>query len=123
MSKTLVLRYSKEDDYDNNIFVASNLSDKPEMKASFSTLKQYYEKLQSMELGSFLPIYCKEDFSSIRFKKNYKHKNFTPGNIYEITYEIRIVEREGKKYCNCHILNTKLATRAEPVDKGELFTL
>jgi hypothetical protein len=124
MSKTLTLRFQKEDQYDNMIFVASNESSNEGMRDAFAVLENYYKKLTCMiDLSSFLPIYCKDNYASIRFKKNYKHKNFIPNSVYDIDFEVRIVNRNNVKYCNCFITHTKLVKKATVIDRGELLTL
>jgi hypothetical protein len=123
-SNQLTLRFSKKDVYGNYIFVASEESSNPAMVESFNTLSKYQDKLQSVEgLKSFLPIYSKETFSSIRFKKNYKIEEFVKNSIYSISFDVRIVEREGVKFCNCFISDALLLETPVEIDRGELFTL
>ncbi len=68
MSILLNLRYQKCDQFRNNIFIVSQKYD--EEKEAFEKLKKLEEKLKSLNVGTFLPVYFNEDlgYCTIRFK-------------------------------------------------------
>lgn len=120
MSKILIIRFQKFDKFNNPIFCASK--DNPEEKETFKTLKQWYEKLDDKNYGTFLPVYSTNKFASIRFKSNSKYNHMTERNIYKVSFNMMINEREGKTYVNCYIENLKLERR-ETVDRGKIIDL
>jgi len=120
MSTTMQLRFQKIDPYKNSIFIVS--PNKPEEKDGFDRLTKFYEALKNQNITTFLPIYATADFSTIRFKPNNKF-NFAENNMYELEFNIRKREYEGKDYVSCFVNKSKLVKKAEPLDYGELLKL
>jgi hypothetical protein len=122
MSKTLTIRFSKFDQYSNAVFTASN---KPEEAISYNILKKYYQKLVDKEYDTFLPIYYSEEheYTTIRLKKSEKYNKMKPGNVYELKYNIKTVNKDSKIYVNCFISGMKLIKKAPTVNEGETVDL
>ena len=113
----MIIRFQKEDQYGNAIFIASL-----EEKDGYETITGFYESLKKMELTTFLPIYSTPTFATIRFKPNRKFK-FVEHNTYALTFEVRKKNHKDKDYISCYILNSKLDSVAEPRDYGEVIVL
>ncbi len=122
MSTTLFLRFSKFDVYQNPVFVASSDSPNTEEHASYEVLKTYFTNLQKKGISTFLPIFQRGPFASIRFKKHYQHTHMVPNNIYEVSFEIRRQTRDGKQYVNCFIQGLKIERKVS-IDRGEVLDL
>ena len=114
------LRFQKIDQYKNSIFIVG--FNKPEEKDSFDRLTKFHEALQNQNISTFLPIYATADYATIRFKPNTKF-NFVEGNTYEVEFNIRKKEYEGKDYISCFVNKSKLIRKAQPIDYGELMQL
>ena len=114
------LRFQKVDQYKNSIFIVS--SNKPEEIDAFDRLTKFHEALKNKNITTFLPIYATQDYSTIRFKPNNKF-TFAEGSTYEIEFNIRKKEYEGKEYISCFVNKSKLVKKAQPIDYGELLTL
>lgn len=129
MSKQLMkLRFQKYDKYDNPIFIAS--SKKNIESENFHILKEYAEKLEEKDYGTYLPIYHSElyNYTTIRFKKNArsgsdsklsKHRDLIPNAKYNVNYRIKTVAKDSKIYVNCILEKIKMIENAPVVDDGE----
>lgn len=121
MSKQLLrLRFQKYDKYENPIFIAS--SQKATESENFNTLKEYAEKLEEKDYGTYLPIYHSElyNYTTIRFKKNTKYqKDLIPNAKYNVNYRIKTVVKDSKIYVNCILEKLKMVENAPVVDEGE----
>jgi hypothetical protein len=119
MSTSMQLRFQKVDPYKNSIFIVG--TNKPEEKDGFDRLTKFHENLKN-KITTFLPIYATPEYATIRFKPNTKF-NFVEGNTYELEFNIRKREYEGKDYVSCFVNKSKLTKKAALVDYGELLTL
>lgn len=113
------IRFQKYDRYGNPIFIA-NQKDEPKL---FNKLNKYYLRLSEIYPESFSPIYTSEEhnFSSIRFKRNYKHpNNLEPNDKFDIKFQVKKKVVEGAKIIiNCNTSSIKLISKAIPIDQGE----
>jgi hypothetical protein len=116
------VRFQKIDQYKNSIFIVGFGTNKPEEKESFDRLSKFYEALKNQNITTFLSIYATTDYATIRFKPNTKF-NFVEDNTYELEFNIRKKEYEGKDYVSCFVNKSKLVKKALPVDYGELLKL
>jgi hypothetical protein len=118
-SKNLILRFSKFDKFNQPVFLASSANTQnPEELDSHRTLA-----LDDRNLGTFLPIYVKNEFASIRFKHNNRFTHMKERDLYDVTFTMRTVQRDGKTYCNIYIDNLKLFKKAKPLDFGDILDL
>ena len=101
MSITLNLRFQKSDAYSTQIFLAAE--DRPEEIAACQTLSNFAKKIDSLNLGTFSPIYhnTEHNYSSIRFKFYNLAQKLNPRDLYTVKFTIRKSERDGKKFMNC----------------------
>jgi hypothetical protein len=113
--KSLLIRFQKLDQYDNPIFIA-NAGDE-----SYEDLKKYSKKIADLSYDTFSPIYYASGFElcTIRFKKSQLPVTLKKNNVYSITYAIKTIERNDKKYVNCIIKKIKLIKKAIIVSEGE----
>ncbi len=114
----MIIRFQKADQYSNNIFIVG----KEEKEENYNTLTGYSDKLKTMGLTTFLPIYSSDKFATIRFKNNKKFR-FVEGNTYALTFEIRKKLHNEKEFVSCYVLNSKLDSVAPPVDYGDVLEL
>jgi len=112
------IRYNKNGDYGNKIFIASYLKD----RESYNKLENFYNQLKSRHPDNFLPIFCntKEKYATIRFKTN---KNFDSGDVYNIAFTIKKKIDGDRTYINCFLDKSHLVKRAELIDHGEILNL
>ena len=113
------IRFSKNGDYGNRIFIA-NANKEPE---SFIKLKKIYIELKEKFPDQFLPIFCndKHKYATIRFKIDDK---FEKNDVYDLDYVIKKMSVKDKRdadkiYINCFLNDSKLITKAPPSDDGE----
>ena len=113
----LLLRFLKNDQFKNPIFIASSRKDTE--IASFTKLREYYEQIRSYEFDTFIPIYydVENQFASIRFKHKGAQLEF--GAVYSVDFKITKKEKLSKIYVNCYIDKIKLIAKAEKIDRGE----
>ena len=126
MSKHLLrLRFQKYDKYDNPIFIASSPkanSNQAGESENFQILKEYAEKLEEKDYGTYLPIYHSNlyNYATIRFKKNTKtQKDLIPNARYNVDYRIKTVAKDSKIYVNCILEKIKMVEQAPAVEDGE----
>ena len=123
-SKNLILRFSKMDKFNQPVFLASSSNTQnPEEMDSHRTLYKWYTALDSKNFGTFLPIYVKEEFASIRFKHNQRFTHMKERDLYDVSFTMRTVVRDGKTYVNIYIDNLKLYKKAKPLDYGKILDL
>lgn len=121
MSKQLKsIRFQKNDKFDNPIFIAS--SKHAGDSENFQILKDYAEKLEDKDYGTYLPIYHSElyNYTTIRFKKNARtQKDLIPNAKYNVDYRIKTVTKDSKIYVNCILEKIKMVENAPIVADGE----
>jgi hypothetical protein len=123
-SKNLILRFSKFDKFNQPVFLASSANTQnPEELDSHRTLSKWYKALDNKNFGTFLPIYVKNEFASIRFKHNQRFSHMQERNLYDVSFTIRTVVRDGKTYCNIYIDSLKMVKKAKPLDYGDILDL
>ena len=124
-SKNLILRFSKFDKFNQPVFLASsaNAQLNPEELDSHRILSKWYTALDNKNFGTFLPIYVKNEFASIRFKHNQRFTHMKERDLYDVTFNMRTVVRDRKTYCNIYIDNLKLVKKAKPLDYGDILDL
>jgi len=118
MNELKSIRFNKDGDYGNKIFIA-NSTKEPE---TFKLLENFYKQLQKKYPDQFLPIYCnnKHKYATIRFKVE---KKFRKNDIYDIEFVIKKKIDGNKTYINCYLEKAKLIKRAEEEDEGEVLNL
>jgi hypothetical protein len=118
MTFQLNLRFQKQSDYGDDIFICSNERE-PEQEA-FKKLKSVANQL-TKQFDTFLPVYHSEDYNycSIRFKAG--GKSFKRGSLYNIKFDIKQKTKDDKKFVNCFVRSSKLIKSAK-IDDGELIT-
>lgn len=116
------LRFQKFDKFQNPVFIASGTKDNEKM--NYDTLKEYHEKLEDKDYGTFLPIYNSDEhnYTTIRFKKNDKY-NPKPRAKYDVDFKIKTITKNQKIYVNCYIERMKFVEKAEKIDEGEELEL
>lgn len=122
MSIELNLRYQKSDPYGSEIFIVSKkINDE---LPSFEKLKKLEQKLEEMDLGTFMPVYHNGDlgYATIRFKF-YKGVKLVERNLYTVKFDVKKSTRGEQQYLNCFINGIKLHKRATPQDSGEILDL
>ena len=119
MSTTMQLRFQKADQYKNSIFICSTKN--PEEKEAYGCLEKIHNALQAQGISTFLPVYSTSEYSTIRFKPNNKF-NFAEGATYELKFNIRKKDYEGKNYVSCYVESSKLIKKAAPLNLGELMS-
>ena len=119
----LNLRFQKYDKFQNPVFIASK--GQIEEKEAYDKLKDYYDKLEEKDFGTFLPIYhsSEHNYSTIRFKKNEKYNKMTVRNIYAVDFTTKQLVKDSKIYVNCFISSLKLVCKASALDDGEELDL
>ena len=120
MPTTLCLRFQKRDQFGNPIFIAS--SKNPEEKDQHATLSKFYNQLDSLDTGLFLPIYSntEHDYATLKCKKNTNFCNLIAGNTYKVTFDTKKKKTDGvTTSINCYIRKLKFFKKGEPVDEGE----
>ena len=122
MSIELNLRYQKRDAFGTEICIVSQKYN--EELPAFEKLKKLEEKLKSLNLGSFLPVYVNEDlnYATIRFKF-YKGMKIVERNLYTVKFVIKTSKRGDKEYINAFVDKISLHTKAKPQDTGEILDL
>ena len=118
MSKCLMLRYLKQDQFKNEIFIASDA--KVSEHDVQEELSNIYRALKEKNITTFLPVFLAHSYSTIRFKHENKFK-FEEGATYELSFNIRQIERGDKVYVNCYILKSRLVFKAPAIERGELM--
>ena len=113
------VKFSKYDLYENPVFIASSVKD----AENFDSLKIVYEKIKLLDVKTFLPIYNndKYNYCNITFKTNASKSAFTNDYFYNITFELRIFTKDGKKFINCVIKKFQRGNAVESI--GELLVL
>ena len=101
----LLLRFHKYDKFKNPVFIASLRKDAE--IASFTKLRDYYEKIKDREYETSLPIYYDvfNQFTSVSFQ--YSGAALEPNATYSVDFNI-IKTKSSKIYVNFHINNIVL---------------
>lgn len=123
MSNQLILRYSKDSEYGDHIFICANDTEAyPEEQKGFKELKRMSAKLDGM-FDTFLPVYhsAEHSYCSIRFKKT--NSKFHRRSLYAVSFDIKKKTVDNADYCNVYIKKVKLAKRAEKQDEGETLEI
>ena len=99
-------------------------SSKPNELQNYETLKDYAEKLENKDYGTYLPIFHSEqyNYSTIRFCKNEKFK-LEKNALYNVEYKITTITKNTKIYVNCHIQKCKMVGKAPVEEIGEELEL
>ena len=123
MSNTLTLRYSKNSEYGDHVFICADDPEFcPEEQEGFKELKRMSSKLDGM-FDTFLPVYhsAENSYCSIRFKKT--NSKFHRRSLYTVSFDIKKKTVDGQEYANCFIKKVRLAKRAEKQDEGETLEI
>lgn len=119
MPKLSNIRYQKQDDYQNSIFICNS---EKETK-NYQKLKRYYNQLQETDSDSFLPIFenSKHKYATIRVKKNtmISQLKLQANDVVNIKFNIYKKAHNGKVYVNCLVDSIKLVNRAPPITLGD----
>ncbi len=113
------IKFFKFDKFDNPVFIANNTKD-PE---NFKILKDVYDKVKLIGIDTFLPLYYNEtyDYMTVMFKSNTSKSSFSNDYLFNITFELRVLKKDQKKFINCVI---KKFQRGESVAQiGEILDL
>ena len=122
MTNTLTLRYTKDSEYGDHVFICADDSEAyPDEQEGFLELKRMEKKLNKM-FNTFLPVYysAEHSYASIRFKKT--NSKFHRRSLYKISFDIKKKSKDGQHYCNAHIKKVKLHTRVKE-DEGEILVM
>lgn len=121
MSITLNLRYQRQDDYKNSIFIASSKYE--EELPACDTLRKIEIQLKEMDVGTFLPIYFNDDlnYATVRFKFLNSPVKLVERDLYTVKFVVKKNKRANKEYINCYVNTIKLHTKNKPVDQGEVL--
>ena len=113
------IKFQKFDNFNNFVCIASEKID----KVNYEILKDYAHKLEKMNYGTFIPIFHNDQhsYTNIRFFKSNKFK-MVEDNKYDIEFDIKIKEKNNKKYVNCHIKTLKFVSKPM-YDEGEVLVL
>ena len=123
-SKNLTLRFQKYDRFSQPICVASSDNAmNPEESDAHTILSKWHKSLDAKHFGTFLPIFAKGEFSSIRFKSNTKFTHMQERSLYDVSFTMRTVVRDNKTYVNIYLDSLKLVKKAKPLDYGEILDL
>jgi len=123
-SKNLTIRFQKYDKFSQPIFVASSDNTmNPEELDSHRTLTKWHKALDDKNFGTFLPIFARGEFASIRFKTNQKFTHMQERSLYDVDFTMRTVVRDNRTYVNIYIDSLKLVKKAKPLDCGEILDL
>ena len=123
-SKNLTLRFQKYDKFSQPCFVASSSNTQnPEELDSHRTLSTWHKALELKNFGTFLPIFARGEFASIRFKTNQKFTHMQERSLYDVSFTMRTVVRDNRTYCNIYIDSLKLRKKAKPLDCGDILDL
>jgi phage tail tube protein FII len=123
MSITMNLRYQKQSDYGDEIFIVSQKFE--EEKDSHATLCRIEKKLKDLDFGTFLPVFSNDEhgYATIRFKFYNNKQKLNERDLYSVNFDIKHTERDGKDYLNCMISDIKLFKKAKPQDYGKVIDL
>ena len=118
---TLTLKFQKFDKFKNAVFIATEDS----LSESYERLKKYHTMLEQKGFNTFLPIYAHPTYrySTIRFFKNNKFKNFRDDATYELDFMISTTEKEGRTFVNCYIQSMRFIAAAPKLDMGTELNL
>jgi len=117
------IRFQKYDKFQNPVFIAS--STKPDEKENYEVLKEYAEKLEDKDYGTYLPIFHSDqyNYATVRYKKNDKHTKLLPRATYNVDYKIKTITKDQKIYVNCFIERVRLVSKPPVIDEGEELEL
>ena len=122
MSNTLTLRYSKNSEYGDHVFICTDDEEAfPSEQEGFKELKRMSAKLNEM-FTTFLPVYHSEEhnYCSIRFQKT--NSKFHRRSLYKVSFDIKRKSKDGQEYCNAYIKKVKLHTRVKE-DQGKIIEI
>lgn len=109
MSKQATLRFLKQDQFNNLIFIASS-DDEKEAKAC-KRLSRYHAKLGRKYPDAYLPTYEGNDYVSIKFGQC--KYSFSPRSYYTLDFKFTERKAKGKQYVNARIIKSKLALKVQ----------
>ena len=120
MPKINGIRFQKQDDYGNYVFIANSDKEKP----IYDKLVKYSDQLSKKYGELFSPIYYSDKFNyaTIRVVKNngINTLRLKPNDKVNFSFQISKKQKEnGKLFLNCHLNNIKLLYRAPEPDYGE----
>ena len=117
----LSLRFHKYDKFKNPVFIASDRV--ASEKASFQTLRKYYEAIRDREYDTFNPVYHddKNEFTTIRFK--YRGDPLEVSSTYKVDFKITKKEKLARIYVDCYINKIRFGSKPAPIDEGEEIDL
>ena len=117
---SLTVRFSKNDNYSNPVFICSPKNDVE--KASYKKLCLLAEKISESDINTFSPLYHNKEheFATIRFKHFNKCK-LEEQSLYNINCVLKRKESNDKVYINAFVNNISLLKKAEPRDDGEIL--
>ena len=114
MPNLFKIRFNKNGDYGNKIFIANMMKEPKE----FQLLEKFYNQLKETFPDSFLPIFCnrKHKYATIRFKTDTK---FDKNDVYSLKFDVKKKIINDKTYVNCMLKKYELISKAEAEDSGE----
>ena len=112
------VRYQKQDEYGNQIFICNITKE----AKSYKKLKNFSKQLKEKHPSTFLPIFnnTAHKYSTIRLKKDFKINNLKlkQNDVCDIKFSICSRSYENKTYLAAHCVLIKLVKRAPPIDLG-----
>ena len=120
MSFSITVRFSKNDNYSNPVFICSPKN--AEEKGSYTKLCLLSQKISESDINTFSPIYhnTEHEFATIRFK-HYKGIKLEQQGLYNINCVLKRKESNDKVYINAFVNNISLLKKATPRDDGEVM--
>ena len=120
MSFSITVRFSKNDNYSNPVFICSPKNDVE--KASYTKLCLLAEKNSQSDINTFSPLYhnAEHEFATIRFKHFNKCK-LEQHSLYNINCVLKRKESNDKVYVNAFVNKITLVKRADVRDDGEVL--
>ena len=119
MSATMNLRFQKMDKYGNAVFVV-----KPDENAdAYRRLCTYHDKLERMEIGTFLPIYSTGDYATVRFRSRGLKLMLVEGSTYALKFKIHQNTVGGRRFCSCYIDKVVFVSKAAAEERGDVLDL
>lgn len=113
VAPTVQLRFQKNDEYGNLIFIASAKStDQSELKA-FKRLKKIHIGLKKQYPNSYLPVYYtgETDTATLKFR-DWSNLKPTPHDVYKIKFNILSTTRDENDYLRVSVNEIKFVKKA-----------
>lgn len=124
MSYTNTLVFSKLNKFKQYVFYCN----KQDSEKDYDALVDMANKIRLLGFETHNPVYScdSEPYCTIQFRPwvgSAKPPLFAKGATYDVSYDVRKVERHGKVYINLHIASWKFVAEAPEIDLGEVVKL